>query len=222
MIDKVDAKTLEDALAVFQDILSRLRRNIELDLRVAAPAQIVTYDVTQGRATVQLDLIPVKYEGEDEVPEDPITIPGIPVRWPGASSGYMRTNLVPGDTGHVVFFDRCLSPWLLKGGPVDPINGRTHALADAVFEPGMRHGANPIVPVSQSAMVLHHNSAIHLGEGATHQVALAQLLHTYLVTIITAAATGTMDGGALFKTNLLAQLAANPFSQFAATKTRAS
>jgi hypothetical protein len=49
-----------------------------------------------------------------------------------------------GDTGLLVFADDSLDIWLSKGGLVDPLDDRHHALSDAVFIPGLRPFSNPI------------------------------------------------------------------------------
>jgi hypothetical protein len=49
-----------------------------------------------------------------------------------------------GDTGLLVFADGSLDVWLARGGVVDPLDDRHHALSDAVFIPGLRPFSNPI------------------------------------------------------------------------------
>lgn len=223
--DKRDSVDGAAAAVALNDLLAQWRRNIELDLRVSMPCQVVTYDPATQRATVQLALLPVAFDRNGaEVVQSPIVIPGVPVRWPGGSLGYVTTPLVPGDTGHVVFTDRCLSVWLQQGGIVDPINGRAHALGDAIFEPGIRPDTAPITPATDQTATVVEGPLVKLGRNAQPvegAVALAQALHTYLVSAITAGVTAPTDGGASFKTSVLAYLAANPFTSFATTKTLA-
>ncbi len=215
MTDKVDANP---AVAALNDLLAMVRRNIELDLRVSAPARVVVYDPATQRATIQLELLPVKFLGDLEVPQPPIPIPGVPVCWTGGSLGYVTTPLVPGDTGLALFSDRCLSLWLLQGGPIDPINGRTHALGDAMFLPGLRNTTNPITPPTDLTATVVEGPLVHLGRLATHPVAFGDLLHTYLTAMFSAATVTALDGGAAFKAALIAYLNANPFSAYASTK----
>lgn len=49
-----------------------------------------------------------------------------------------------GTTGLLVFCDDSLDVWLSKGGLVDPLDDRHHALSDAVFIPGLRPFSNPV------------------------------------------------------------------------------
>lgn len=172
--DNLDAEPANPELI---DVLELWRRNIELELRVSAPATVVSYNPTTQRATVQLGALPVAYVGADTRALEPIEIPEVPVRWLGTAAGYVTMPLEQGDTGHVLFTDRCLTEWLNKGKPVDPINGRTHALGDAIFEPGLRHKQNVITPATDLQALVVESDMVKLGRGATNEnVPLGQAL----------------------------------------------
>lgn len=148
------------------DLGALWRRQIELDLRVSMPAIVTAYDPATQTVTVQLGLVPVMFVEDKEVPQAPIPLPGIPVIWPGTSSAYVTTPLLPGDTGLVVFSDRCISEWLRLGAPTDPINGRTHALGDGMFFPGLRPKTDPItLPTDLTATVVE-GPLVSLGRNA--------------------------------------------------------
>lgn len=221
--DTVDGASPEAQLV---DLLLRFRRNIELDLRVSAPARIITYDPVTQTATVRLELMPVPIIEGEEVPTPAPPLHGVPVVWHGGTAGYVSTPLAPGDPGKVTFTDRCLSTWLQTGnpaGPVDPINRRTHNLADAVFEPGLRPLAEARQPTDQTATVVE-GPLIKLGYGATQPVALAPLVQAQLEALkaaIQSAPVSPLDGGTTFKAALVAALTAWPAST-AATKTQAA
>lgn len=172
--DNLDAEPANPELI---DVLELWRRNIELELRVSAPATVVSYNPTTQRATVQLGALPVAYVGADTRALEPIEIPEVPVRWFGTAAGYVTMPLEQGDTGHVLFTDRCLTEWLNKGKPVDPVNGRTHALGDAIFEPGLRHKQNVITPATDLQALVVESDMVKLGRGATTEnVPLGQAL----------------------------------------------
>jgi len=64
---------------------------------------------------------------------------------PSVPSGAdLVTPVAVGDTGLLVFCDGSLDVWLSKGGLVDPLDDRHHALSDAVFIPGLRPFSNPV------------------------------------------------------------------------------
>jgi hypothetical protein len=167
------------------DVLLSLRRTMELELRVEAPATVTAYNPTTQRATVTMGFVPVAIVEGEEVPGAPIVIPEVPVEWVGGSLGYVTTQLVPGDTGKVSFSDRALSTWLVAGGAVDPINGRTHALGDATFRPGLRHAANVITPPTSIASTVIEGPLVDLGRAATNFAVLGTALASAASTLST-------------------------------------
>lgn len=209
------------------DVVRRLKRQIELDIQCAAPAHVVSYDAATERATITIGHLPAPYQetpaGSVAAPSAPITVSNVPVAFPGSSTARITFPISSGDTGLVVFADRAMLPWVESPipGPVDPINARTHDYGDAVFLPGLKQQLPARVPpVSPTATVID-GPTIQIGATAAQAIALAPLLHNYLVTMFTAAATTAMDGGASFKAAILAYLGANPFSSYATTKATA-
>jgi hypothetical protein len=182
--DTVDASASGEEL---EDVLLRLRRNIELDLNVALPAHVLAYNPATQRATVQLGMLPVMFVEDEEVVGAPIVCPDVPVLTLGGSLGYVSFQLVPGDSGLVVFSDRCLAAWLKLGAPTDPLNGRTHALGDGVFIPGVRPVPDAITPPTDATATVVEGSLVRLGQGATAGVVLdASGLAAALTTAVTA------------------------------------
>jgi hypothetical protein len=170
-----DGRDFQDASppnAQLTDLLRLFRRAMELDLRVSAPGQIVVYDPSTQLASVQLGLLAVEVdENGAEVPQAPLVLPQVPVLCYGGSLGYVSTPIIPGDTGFVLFSDRCIDQWLQSGGPVDPISGRTHNLADAVFIPGFRPLPSKVTPpVDLTATVVDGSTFVKLGRNATEFV----------------------------------------------------
>ncbi len=199
--------------AQLSDLLAGHRRNIELDLRVSAPGRVVTYDPATQTATIRLEFLAIRLVEGEEVPEPPLLLHGVPVAWPGGSAGYVTTPLAPNDPGKLTFTDRCLSTWLQAGNaaaPIDPINARTHNLADAVFEPGLRPLTEARPPTDQTATVVE-GPVVKLGRAATQPVALAPVVDANLaalLAVIQAAPVVPLDGGASFKAALIAALTA--------------
>ena len=216
MTDRLDDAPEDPTL---DDLVRMILRASAMGIRVAAPASVLAYNPTTQRATVQLDLLPVAEVEGEEVLQPPVQIQGVPVALLGGALNYIRAEPAPGDTGLALFTDRCLSVWLLGGGPVDPINGRTHALGDAVFVPGVRHAANLLPPPTIPGATVVEGPVVQLGASATQAVALASALHTYISAMIAAAVIVPADGGASMKTSMLTYLTSNPFATFATTKT---
>ena len=221
--DRVHGASVEASLDA---LLRRWRRVIELELRVSMPARVVTFDPATCKATVRLELLQIADVRGEELPNPPDLLVMIPVEYPGASTGGVTWPLLPNDTGRVVCTDRALAAWLQTGNPVapvDPENGRTHNLGDAIFVPGLKTDADAIAagPIDMTATVLDGAALVKLGAGAVPvdgAIALAQALHMYLVGLIAAGVPTPLDGGAGLRTTMQAYLAANPFTSFATTK----
>lgn len=164
-VDKVAA--LDPAVAaVLDELLAAWRRALELDLRVAAPAHVVAYDAVTQTATLQLGALPVRLVEGEEVVQPPVLIPGVPVLHIGGVLAYVAPALAPGDTGLAVFTDRSLAQWLRLGIPTDPLNGRTHALGDAVFIPGLRPSTTPLAPPPPAGALTAEAPLVRLGAAA--------------------------------------------------------
>lgn len=152
------------------DTLRRLERKIGVALHVAAPGTIATYDPVTQTASVQLGFMLVP-RSELPVPV-PVPIPpilNVRVSQVKGSTHFDHAPLAPGDTGLLVFADRCLDYWFktLAGEPVDPQDGRVHDLADAVFFPGLAPDALVAAPITNPAARTIEAPIIMLGAGAT-------------------------------------------------------
>lgn len=166
----LDAENLGGGLL---EALRRRERNVELRIACHAPATVVTYDPATSRADIVLGHVPVLDLPAGDVPQAPVKIPNVRVAWDQDSGGYDTRPLAAGDTGEVSFHDRALDEWYRKGGSVDPVDGRTHSLADAVFRPGLATDAGVITPpTDQTARVIEHTQ-IKLGRLATLAIARA-------------------------------------------------
>jgi hypothetical protein len=196
--DNLDAVGGEfDPAAALAREFRRLQRKLQLELRVAAPAHVTKYDDATQRAVVALGFLPTERIEGVEVPTAPIPLFDVPVMLLGGSMGHVTVPIVPGDTGLVIFTDRCLDQWKLKGTPIEPGNPRTHDAADAVFIHGLRHNANGVKPTTDPSATVVEGPLVKLGKNAVQPaVRGADLLET-LQTAITAAIAASVpnDGG---------------------------
>lgn len=205
--DKVDGPSPIEQLS---DLLAMHRRNMELDLRVAVPATVAAYNPATRRADVLLAFLPVIYVGDEEVPQAPIVCPQVPVVTQGGALAYVDTPILAGDTGLVVFADRCLAQFLLLGGSLDPINGRTHSLGDGLFIParlGPLAVAAPLDPtgtVVEGPLVKLGSGAIQFGLLGTALASTCATLHSTLLAV--PAATDPITVNALANANKAAVL----------------
>jgi hypothetical protein len=207
------------------DLFRAFGRKLKLQIRTHVPASIVSYVPATNKATllvqiqqvvkvVDITKLPVRAAGPPrgippnaDVVIQPLQLVNIPVQWPRTNLGYITFPLNAGDTGLLHVNDRSVEQWLTAGIPTEPILAFTHSLKDSVFYPGYHSDVTPITPpVDTTATVIEGTPQVKIGRTATESITKAESLLTALIAAVTASATGTMDGGALFKTNLIAQL----------------
>jgi hypothetical protein len=173
--DNLDAVGEEqDPVAALSREFRRLRRRLGLDLRVSAPAHVVSYDSVTNTADLMLGFRPVEEVEGQQVVMPPEPLQNVPVVLLGGAAGHLSVPILTGDTGLVIFTDRCLDLWRIRGTPTDPGNRRVHNKADAVFLHGLRHNAN-VIPTDTTASVLE-GPLVKLGSGATQPAVFGTVL----------------------------------------------
>lgn len=210
-----------------------VRGGTQEGMRTCVPSTVLDYSTADQTITAQ----PSANYGD----EPHAKVYDVPVLFPSGGGWSISWGLNPGDPVHLLVADRALEGFRSGGGqPYTPADKRRHNISDAEALPASGPTPNPITGLTSNFVIrgptgihfeidstigdilINGTNVIQLGDGATNPaglIALAQGLHTYLVQIFTAAATATMDGGATFKANILAQLGANPYTAFATTKT---
>jgi hypothetical protein len=100
-------------------------------VHVSVPGRVEKYDASKQRA----DIKPlVKTAQGESVP----VITNVPIIFPGGGGFRVVFPVVKGDTVLLVFCERSIDNWKKRGGEVDPIDTRHHALSDAVAYVGLR------------------------------------------------------------------------------------
>jgi hypothetical protein len=227
--DRRDTIDAAPPRASLRGLIQRALRKRDLDLRVAAPATVVSYTPATQTAMCTIGFLRVTATdtpaGEVAVPMPPELVSARVAVAQGTTWSDQPPIPVAGDTGLLIFADRALDQWYRGAGlPVDPALGRTHDQADAIFFPGLSPDARLSTPALNPLGRTIDAPQIVLGAAAvpgTDNVAIASLLHAYLVAAVTAAPVVALDGGASFKAALLAYLGANPFTAYAASKVSA-
>jgi hypothetical protein len=118
------------------EIVAAAGARLARSLRVSEVARVETYDAATGKISA------TPWIEEGDVGEDGArrskrrqTIPNIPVAWPGGGGARITFALRPGDTVLLVYSDRSLDRWLVRGGFVDPADDRAHHDSDCVAFP---------------------------------------------------------------------------------------
>lgn len=203
------------------EILDKRQDNTMRALRVCEPARIESYDDKTQKCSVQ----PLIYEGEinpqdgERVVSRPPVITDVPVMHLGGNGFQITVPIKAGDLVLIVYCDRSLDRWLVRGGEVDPADDRTHHTSDAIAIPGLRDFAHALataptdrirIGASTGAAKIDITSTQIEAGGASALALLNDL--DILKTAIASAAVSGGDGGATFKTNIGAYLTSHPFA----------
>jgi hypothetical protein len=162
----------------FEDLIKVYGRRLRLSMHTNTVGTVIAYNPLNQTATIQVDLLEVvkvlssPLPGVDPnainlvAPQPPIILNNIPVVYPRGQTGYLTFPIVPGTTGVLTIMERSIQSWLNRPTsiPVDPYQSATHALQDAIFEPGLTDNLNRITPpTSLVSTVLHDDIQIQLG-----------------------------------------------------------
>lgn len=170
-----------------EDVLRLAMRACAMGLRVAMPCSVATV-----RGNQLVDVQPL-LQAQYVMQAGPTTLPIIPnvlVSMPMGQDYSVKLPLAVGDTGLAIFTDRSLDNWAAsQGGVVDPQDGRTHDLMDAVFIPGLVPTAKQTTDTTQDLVISNGQAQIRLEKTGRFKVAngqnetldlLDQLMASYL------------------------------------------
>jgi hypothetical protein len=198
------------------------------DVRTAMPAMIESYDAAKQTCSC---VLAVRLTTSDGIPEETTTLVDVPVKWQRGGGYFCSMPLAKGDAGLLVFCESDFADWRASGEVTDPAQERRHGLY-GYFLPGGCADGDELASAAADALVIGKDggdvikvkaSGIELGASASQYVALANLVAaelTALKSAISGAAVVAMDGGASFKSTLLAALGSWPGS-VAASKVKA-
>jgi hypothetical protein len=181
---------VSDRRETLAEAINRAVSSGRRDLYTAIPAKVVKWDPSKGRADCKPLVKDVTRDEEGaRVATSVPVIPGVPVLFQGAGEARITFPIRDGSggkaatTGLLIFSHRSLDKWLSgTGGEVDPELDHDHALADAVFIPGLMPFGAPwqSVPADEASIGsdtdgngrIHFGaSEVKLGDGASKQVA---------------------------------------------------
>jgi hypothetical protein len=165
-----------------------------MNVHTSFPAQIVSYDYTKKRASVQ-PLIDKKYT--DGVVQPMPILNNVPVVFPTASGFSMTYPVNPGDYCLVSCCERSISDWLTSGNQGPPSDPRRLDLSDGVAIMGLQPFSNPIPASNNTDFVLSYNGSsitidgngniildtsntVAIGNSTTELLSVVSQLMTYL------------------------------------------
>ena len=142
-----------------EGILAHYVQEGHKQLRVAFPAMVMA--VTADQTVDVQPLAQVRYAGRP--PEAMKQILAVPVLMPQGADWRISLPLAPGDTGLCLVADRSLDAWLAgSGGVTDPLDTRTHHLADSIFVPGLVPSAKQTTDTSTDLVLGNGASMVRL------------------------------------------------------------
>lgn len=125
-------QTISERLGDATDQLRLLALMVSLNIRVAMPGIIQSFDATSQTATVQLAIRErVNINGNQEWTEIPLLV-DVPVLFPRAGGYSITFPVSQGDECLVVFADCCFDAFWQSGGVQNQVDRRRHDLSDGL------------------------------------------------------------------------------------------
>jgi len=142
-------------------VIQTALKRFQTELHTCLPAEIVTYDRTKQKASVQPLL---QRKTKDGVAFNFPVITNVPCRFERTSKFSITYELKPKDTGIIIVSERSLDVWLNKGGLVDPNDLRKHDINDAIFFPGLFPFSTPAPAEANVALIQNDKTRFRLYE----------------------------------------------------------
>ncbi len=109
-----------------------------IDVHVALPGKIQSYDPATQTATVELQLKRALPKGDGTyATEDLPVLENVPIQFPRTKLFAFTLPIAEGDFGLVVFSEMSLDQWRSKAGNTSPGDVGRHTLTGGVFQPGL-------------------------------------------------------------------------------------
>jgi len=141
------------------------------DVHTALPGQIISYDHTTQKATIQPCLKKSYLDGTTQ--EMPI-LNNVPVIFPRAGGASLTFPVLPGDTCLLLFVERSTDLWKSVGGVVAPNDPRKFDLSDAVAIMGlMPFTENSLSENNEDVLLTYKSSNIRIKASGEIQIETA-------------------------------------------------
>ena len=142
----------------FTENINELVKTRLKNAHFSLPGKIEKYDATKQRADI-LILIKQKFKIDDEIVEQEIVIPDVPVVFPASENDvFMSFPIVAGTLGEVCFSDMSLDSWIEGDGTkaLSTASNRSHDYSDAFFYPGLRPFSQPADGQEENKIVIRN------------------------------------------------------------------
>lgn len=163
-------------------------------LFVALPGKVVSRDLSDNTVDVEIQVrIPVLTDDDETAHEELPILPAVPVMFQMSGPFSITFPIAAGDTGLVLAMSYSISQWLDSGAVSNPGDTRISHISNAVFLPGLCPKADIPAAASVNALVLEA-AEVRVGAGASHLVALENLVANELTKIQAAFSSAAVPG----------------------------
>lgn len=121
-------------VSLLVDALKQAIKNALIDTHTAMPARVDSFNADAN--TVNVTPVMKRKFSEGNVQNLP-QIVNVPLCFPRGGGGILSMPVKANDYVLLVFSERSLDQWYVKGGIVDPLDPRKHHLSDAIAIPGV-------------------------------------------------------------------------------------
>lgn len=130
--------------------LERVKQNALLEAHFSLPARVISFDRDAKTARVEIMLKMVDSNG-NQIEYPPLE--DCPCKYTRGGGFHAVHPYKEGDSGFVVFSDRCIDGWFESGLAAEPMDYRIHSMSDAYFLGGVDNLTN-ISPIIDNAMFI--------------------------------------------------------------------
>lgn len=136
--------------ATTTQLLEKAKDNSQLDIRVSMPAKVIAYDISTN--TVEVEIMATMTTKDDDSVEYPPLV-DCPCVFTRGGGFHVTHPYKSGDTGMVVFSDRCIDAWFESGRAMPSMDFRVHSMSDAYFVGAVANLTN-LPPIFSGAMFM--------------------------------------------------------------------
>lgn len=132
------------------ELLEQAKNSAMMDVRVSMPAKIISFD--PATKTAQVEICMQMVDDDDTATEYP-PLTDCPCLFTRGGGFHVVHPYSEGDSGLVLFSDRCLDGWFESGRSAPPMDFRIHSMSDAYFIGGADHLGNVSQIVSDAIFI---------------------------------------------------------------------
>lgn len=137
------------------DVLNEWFRSRQIDVRVAIPGQVESYDPSKQTADIKPLVRDILIDADGgTITESLPVLPNVRVLHPRGGGFFAALPLKKGDFVQLLVNDRSLDQWRAKGTEGDPVDLRMHDLSDAVAIPAGYPDTQPLADAEADKLVI--------------------------------------------------------------------